>query len=214
MSKSYANGVKKSRVLKAGNVIFGTLIHEATATIVAEQGMVVLHVKGDDNVYFPPAGVYLPNEVYGSEVSILIRNITKEVILEPAEDDIYEEDLYNNDKLVPVDDWDAIDTLLNECKIRAFNRHAKSLSTCIAGILFSVVCFILHLKGFVLPFAPMIPMYTGIALGLLVAFFFGIKPFTQLVHNMSTTIICDSQKNYIDTATGRTNMNGGMTLPL
>lgn len=210
MAKNVKRSKLKTSFVKDNDVIFGTLVHDTSATIVAEQGVVLLKVDGDPKPYFLPDGVRVPSESYGQTVNVTVRGITHEVVLDLGEDDIYEEDLENNPKLMPVEDWSEIKQLLEECKIRELTKESKAFSTCIAGIALCVVSSVLLSKGF----DYRILCYTGILLGILVAIVFGLRPIFNLIRSLNTHVICDSADNYINVETGKTNMNGGMQFPV
>lgn len=196
--------------LKDEDVVFGTLVEDVTATIVAEQGLVVLKVEGDPQPFFLPPGLTLTHEAYGQQVNITVRGITHEVVLELGEDDIYEDELEANSKLMPVENIEEIKQLLEECKIRELTTETKAFSTCIAGIALSIVSAVLLRGGFQYPQL----CYGGIPLGIVIALVFGIRPIKKLLRSMNTHIICDSANNYINVETGKTNMNGGMQFPM
>lgn len=193
-------------IIKAPNVVFGTLVHNAHATVVAEQGMVMLKVAGAGHPYFLPEGLVLGHEYFGEEVEVTIRNITDEVILELGEDDIYEEDMEKNSKLVPVDNWHEVKELFNECKIQAFTKNAKALSTFVAGLAMAGIGTWLHLRGdFPYPVVPVI----GMVLGPILAIGFGLLPTIGLLKQLNTSVIWDGAGNWIDVETGETNLNDG-----
>lgn len=192
------------------DVQFGTLVRDVTATVVAEQGMVVLKVEGDPNPYFLPAGVVLSAETYGTQVEITVREVTHEVVLELGEDDIYERDLEEDNRLMPVSSASEVKQLLEECKIRQITKDAKAFSTCIAGIALAIVGAVLYRRGFQYPMVALLAVPAGV----LTALLFGVRPCIRLVRSLNTHIISDCANNYIDVETGKTNMNGGMMLPL
>lgn len=202
---------KNLGIIKAPNVVFGTLVHNALATVVAEQGMVMLKVDGASHPYFLPEGLVLGHEYFGEEVEVTIRNITDEVILELEEDDIFEEDLEDNSKLIPVDNWHEVKELFNECKIQAFTKNAKALSTFIAGIALTIVGAWLHARGdFPYPIVPVI----CIPLGVVLAVFCGLMPTIGLLKQLNTDKIWDGAGNWINVETGETNLNGGTQIPI
>lgn len=218
MSKTQVkSAVRKHKKIKervpaihASDVVFGALVRDETATVVAEQGIVVLKVDGDSQPYFLPAGIKLGHEAYGQEVDITIRNITQEVILELGEDDIYESDLEKDERLMPVDDWQEVKELFNELKIQLFTQNIKVVSTFFSGILLSVVCSVLLKSGF----RYTLPLYAGIPLGILISLGFGLRPIIKLIRRLNSKVICDAANNYINVETGKTNMNGGMVIPV
>lgn len=198
-----------SGAVKVSDVIFGTLVHDATATVVAEQGMVVLKVADDPQPFFLPEGVVLPASAYGEEVNITIRDITREVILELGEDDFYEEDLESDARLMPVDNWSQVKSLYEEAKIRTITRNSKSFSTCLAGVALSCVCAFLLRKGF--SFTEV--CYAGIVGGVLLAAVCMIKSIRELFTVLKSETLCDSVNNCINITTGCTNLNGGIRIP-
>lgn len=202
----------KERVpaIHASDVVFGTLVRDEMATVVAEQGIVVLKVDGDPHPYFLPAGIKLGHEAYGQEVDITIRNITQEVILELGEDDIYESDLEKDERLMPVDEWQEVKELFNELKIQLFTQNIKVVSTFFSGILLSVVCGVLLKSGF----RYTLPLYVGLPLGILISLGLGLRPIIKLIRQLNSKVICDAANNYINVETGKTNMNGGMIIPV
>lgn len=209
-ARKHKKAEERIPAIRASDVIFGTLVRDETATVVAEQGIVVLKVEGDAHPYFLPAGIKLTHEAYGQEVDITIRNITQEVILELEEDDIYEADLEKDTRLMPVDDWFEVKELFNELKIQLFTQNIKVVSNFFSGILLSVVCGVLLKFGF----RYTIPLYAGIPLGILVSFGFGLRPIIKLIRQLNSKVICDAANNYINVETGKTNMNGGMIIPV
>lgn len=202
---------RQAGAIYARDVIFGTLVHDAEAKVVAEQGIVFLYVKEAGHPYLLPDGVYIGYEDYGTEVDVTIRDITDEIILELGEDDFYEQEADMDDRLLLVDNWHEVQELYNECKIQAFTRNAKSISTFFAGLVLSGVCAWLYLKpDFPFPIVPLV----GVPVGLLLAVFMGLIPTISLIQRLNTKVICDGANNYINVETGETNLNGGMTIPI
>lgn len=197
--------------VKAPNVIFGTLVRDVNARVIAEQGMVVLKVEGESAPYFLPEGVVLDHQYFGEELTVTIRGITGEVILELGEDDIYEEDLAQNSKLIPVDNWHEVKELFNEQKIQAFTRNAKALSTFIAGIVLTAVSGWLCAVGdFPYPIIPIL----GIPLGIFLSIGCGLLPTIGLIKQLNTDVIWDGAGNWINVETGETNLNGGTVIKI
>lgn len=199
----------KGNYLRDPDVIFGTLVHDSTATIVAEQGLVMLKVADDPQPFFLPEGVVLPAEAYGETVDVTIRNITHEVVQELGEDDIYEDELEDNPKLMAVDQWGEVKRLLEECKLRTITKNSKSFSTCLAGLALCLVSGYLLMRGFLVPEI----CYGGMAVGAIAAIVCIIKPIRQLLFTLNTKTICDGANNWINVETGKTNLNGGLQIP-
>lgn len=198
-----------SGVVRVNDVIFGTLVHDTVATVVAEQGIVMLKVADDPQPFFLPEGIVLPASAYGEEVDITVRDLTHEVILELGEDDFYEEELENNPKLMPVDNWSELKSLYDEAKVSTLTRNSKSFSTCLAGVLLAVVCAFLLRKGFSFYEA----CYAGIAIGVVLAVVCLVKPIRELFSVLRSDTLCDSANNCINMTNGRTNLNGGLIIP-
>lgn len=198
------------KYIRIPDVIFKTLVHDELATVVAEQGIVMLKVNGDPQPYFLPAGVSLPASVFGQDIEIIVRDITHEAILDLQENDIREEDLGDNPKYLPVDQWSELERILEERKIRLVTKNTRAFSTCLAGVLFAVVSTVLANSNFILGRL----CYIGTVIGVLIAAICLVKPIKQLFSIMDVNTICDGENNFVNLETGITNLNGGIQIPV
>ena len=203
---------RKLNAIRAGDVVFTTLVHDEQATIVAEQGMVMLFSEESQKVYRLPSGVTFPYEAYGESVTITVRNITDEVILELDEDDIYEADLSKkaNDKKMPVDNWHDVVTLMDERRLQIVMKAFQDVGTFVAGIVLSVFCYWLTTTEFQLMFLS----WLGLVVGIVIAGVGGLVPAIKHFRQSTTKVIADGAGNHINLDTGKTNMNGGMMIPI
>ena len=204
-------GKAKVVAIFAKDVVFKTLIHVENATIVAEQGMVMLYGEESKKVYRVPSGIMLPAGMYGSTLEIIVRNITEEVVLERGEDDVFEEELSlkGSEKFMPVDNWNDILTLMDERKIQVLTKAFTAVGTAVAGVSLAGVCAYLYTAGFKFPFVGV----AGFAVGCVVAAHAVYNAFTKF-KQADTKVIADGEGNYVNLDTGMTNMNGGMQLPI
>lgn len=196
--------------LRVPDIIFKTIVHDEVAQVVAEQGMVVLKVADDPQPYFLPAGVNLPASVFGEEIVVTIRDITHEVIVDLEENDIREEELENNQKYLPVDNWGEVKRIFEERKLQLITRNTRAFSTCIAGVALAAVSTVLANKGFFLGNL----CYFGTVLGVIIAAVCVVKPIRQLFSILNTNVICDYENNFINLDTGVTSLNGGIQIPM
>ena len=200
----------KTPHLLAKDVVFGTMVRNSKAMIVAQQGIVLLAELETDEPYFMPSGVFVPYELYNTEVEIVIRDISHEVILELNSDDYYEDDLEKDERIMPVDEWDEIEELYIEKKLQLLTKSMPQFSTIVSGIILAGVCIYLLFKEFLNP----IFLVAGVTLGVVVSIFAGILPAVRVFKKLNSNIIVDGAGHYIDMKTGRTNLNGGMRIPL
>lgn len=199
--------------LKAKDVVFATMVHDADATVVVQGGVTLLQEDGTGKPYNLPSSIYLPPDASGQRCTITVRDMTSEVITELGDDDIYEDALYEKgaDALLPVDEWDEVMTLLDETKVKYITTALSSLTTAVAGAALVGVCLLLKLKT---QFQPVAALYTGIVLGTIICLVFGLARAIKTFVNVGSRVIMDRDGNYIDVDTGKTNLNGGMRLPV
>lgn len=200
------------KAVKAKDVVFATLVHNEEMTIIAEQGVVLLQSKVTGKPHLLPMGVVLPAQSYGQSCSVTIRDITDEVVLHPGEDDIFEEDLSKreNEKVMPVDHWDDILTLMDELKLESITRSLTSIGSAASGILLCGVSLYLYLKTvFAFPYLCIVGAVFGVA-----AAGFSLYSLVKNFGSADSKVIQDGKGNYINLDTGRTNMNGGMKIPI
>lgn len=200
------------KVVKAKDVVFATLVHNEDMTVVAEQGVVLLQSNETGEPYMLPPGLVLPAQAYGQECSVTVRDLTKEVVLNPGEDDIFEEDLSKkgNEKVMPVDHWNDILTLMDELKLESITRSLTSAGTVVSGVLLCGVATWLYAET-EFAFTPLCIL--GIIGGFL-AVVFSVYSLVKNFGSADSKIIQDSAGNYINLDTGKTNMNGGMKIPI
>ena len=75
MAKKRKKKVSATTV-EAKGVVFGVLVHDETATIVAEQGVVMLQSDETKQMYNMPAGVPVNADMYGQQCDITVRDMT------------------------------------------------------------------------------------------------------------------------------------------
>lgn len=202
-----ARSIKHKDFLQSDTLIFGTLMHEYTAVIRAEQGVECLHVPEVNKVYLVPAGVSLDPSVYGTEVDILVRAVTDEVILERGPDDYTEQELENNSNILAIDTWDEVESLLDELKLQEISKNSKAISTALAGLVLSGVGLWLWRSGFMYPAVCL----AAVPLGLLISVFGGLRYVLRMIRRLKSDIITDAYGNWVNVRSGKSSINGGMT---
>lgn len=209
MAKKRKKKVSATTV-EAKGVVFGVLVHDETATIVAEQGVVMLQSDTTKQIYNMPAGVPVNADMYGQQCDITVRDMTGEVILERGEDDIYEEDLQKDERLMAVESTSDLEEIYNETKIRLFTKLAGLVGTFVGGIGLAGFCYWLSLREFPYP----VLLYALIPVGAVLGVACGLVPCVSTLRKLSSNIVSDEAGNYVNMKTGRSNLNGGMTLPV
>ncbi len=205
----YSKGHDKA--VYANDVTFATLVHNENMTIVADQGMFLLQSEETGKLYFLPTGLQLNYQAIGKSCSAIIRDMSKEVILEPGPNDIYEEDLHKkeNTSVMPVDEWNDILTLMDELKLESITSSLTSLVSMVGGIALSAVSCWLTTTQFFLK----ILCYGTVGLGIVVAVL-GALGFYKKFRCANAKVIVDKNKNYINLDTGMSSLNGGMIIPI
>ena len=196
--------------VKVDGVVFGTVVHDEEATVVEQGGVALLQSKETGQPYKFPAGFAVTPEMYGEDVDITIRDITSEVILARGEDDVYEEDLEHDERLMPVESVDDLQEIFNERKIKLFMKAGRTASTFVAGCVLTAACWWLNSREFAFPLVVDIGIPAGVLLGVV----FGLVPSINILRQLSCKVVMDEVGNYVNMDTGKTNLNGGMKLPI
>ena len=197
---------KSQGYLHNNNVVFGTLVHEYDAVICAEQGIVVLHVPSTGKVYLLPGGVSIDSSAFGSEVGIIVRDVTDSVVLEKGPDDYTESELEDNPNILAIDSWDEVEKIIDETKLQELSRNSKSISTLISGIALTIAGAILWKKGFFIPLACLASILAGMS----IAVFVGAIPLVKMIRRLNSDIMFDANDNWVNVKTGETSLNEGM----
>lgn len=207
-----------SPVVQVKDVTFAIQVRDDKAVIHAEQGVVVLVVNDIDEesggtftkAYGLPAGVPINAEMFGQEVDITIRDLTDEVILELGEDDVYEEELQQDESLMAIDSVDDLEEIYNERKIQMFTKLAGTLGTFVAGCALAGFCYWLLGKDFHFEFL----LYPGMVAGILLGVLFGLVPCVRGLRSLSSKIVMDKVGNWVNMETGKSNLDGGIVIPV
>jgi len=202
---------KRKKAIQAKGVVFATLVHDEKATVVVQGGVVMLQVNGKP--YRLPDGLSLPPEAHGESCTVTIRSITDEVILELGENDVYEDELDDKgyEDVMPVDQWNEVLTLMDETKLKKITAAGAAVGTFISAAILAGVSLYLRLKT---DFRPTWALDLGLVAGVVIGVFFGLVKAIPMFTCADCKVLADKEGNYINLDTGRTNLNGGMRLPL
>lgn len=209
MSKSKRK--QSSKVVNAPDVTFATLIHDEPMTVVGAQDTVLLQSNVSGKPYFLPSDIRLGKGAIGQQCTVYVREITNEVISRPGKNDVYEEELSRpeNSNVMPIDSWDDVLTLMDELKLKKVTGAMIQLVNALGGLLLiAVSCWLLTTDFFLKP-----ALYATLAVGVIVLCW-AIWKMMRGVVCLNSKVIMDGQGRYINLDTGKSNLNGGMKIPI
>lgn len=193
------------------DVIFGTIVHDDVARVVAQEGMVFLHTASDNKLRSLPPGVTISFDHYDKDIGVTVREITNEIILDPGPNDYYEDDLAKDERIMPVSSVQELQELYTENKLSLVAGGFSGLSVVAAGASLAAVGWYLMKQGdFLFPEVP--PLC--IPVGIIIAILFGLFPTIKGVRRLNSTTLYDCRGNAINMETGKSSLNGGMFIPV
>lgn len=200
---------KSGVAILAKDVIFGLLIHQEDGEIHSMQGVTRILLKESGTLIAPPRKIVLLPQMHGEEVTVIIRDLTGEIILERGPDDYYESELEKNENVMALESVADLEELFTECKFKVYSKIFKQASTIISGAVLAALCVYLGKVGFIIPWV-IIPLTV---LAIVLAVLAGIVPLVRSIRLMCTPILQDIEGNLVNMETGATTLNGGTKLP-
>ena len=194
--------------LVAEQSVFKTLVVEEPAKIVPANGMFGLVRYSNNKMYTVPPGINITAQFVNTNCAVIFRCIEDRAILNKGPDDVFEEELKSDDNIMVVDNVHDFVDILNEAKLRVLSSFSNTVSAFIAGLCMVLSCIFLISQNFAFPMVLNICMVAGIV----VLLFFGLLPMISLVRVLTSSRVYDSVGNFVDTKTGVTSLNGGMTI--
>ena len=196
--------------VQAKESVFVTTVSVYDAHVICTSVRPLLKVPGIDQPFMFPSGIQVSDEAHGEPVTIYVRDLTREVILELDKNDVLEADLESVKGATPISGWEDVSELLAETKLKLFYQASKRFFNVVSGACLSAACLYFKLRGgFPIPYIPEV----GILFGVVFSVVTGVVPVTRSLLALRSNILMDAKGSYIDTDTGNTNMNGSMKMP-
>lgn len=211
MGKRVKRARRRMGVIVAEDVTFATMIHQSDMHVRVQQGVVLLQDDQTGKPYLLPPGLVLSAAAKDEPCSAYIRDMTNEVLMERGVNDILEDELSlpKNEDVMPVDNWDEVLTLMDEIKLKKVTSTLLQLVNIIGGLLLCGVAVWLSQTEFFLTYA----VYAAAFLGFGV-FAWGLYRAVQEGSCVNSKVISDKHGKYINLDSGKSNLNGGMKIPM
>lgn len=195
--------------LKVTDGKFATLIKDEEAVITfGEDRIPRLYLEERDVIKRVPAGISLTPEHDGQPVMATVRQCNAYPLLFRGKDDIYEEELVDDESIVPISNFEELEELATEKRLQMLSQYSKylvNMLACIAGI---AACVYLRVHESPL-YSVTLPGIAAFALGGLL---FGLLPFIRIFSAIACKVIVDGYGNTVNLQTGESNLNGGCDL--
>ncbi len=177
------------------DVVFKLGVQDVKGTIHGQQG-VTCFISEEEKLVIPLT-FSVPLEMYEEEVTACVRTCDESLVLEMGEDDVYIDDLDEEEGEVDVTNPSVISEMFEEQKLRV-------LPQVIMGVVYTIGCLIAFIVTLLLK-VPLFPYVCIIACIGVWCLIWSIKWYSQL----NKSIAYDANGNWIDMETGRTSLNGG-----